>query len=526
MSAEVQPSLRIFDRKLVFDDLTAAVQEPGIPKRLSCSPEDWPIDIIFGTREEKVNSQTAAPQSGVLNRSLLVLGATLGGWAPPVPQSAMSHWVVLMVRGTKHYGCRACRFISGHPETWTGPTDPEPCVVFWKLVCELVSYGLCSTVSFIGISAGVDTVLSLVSSINDDSRTRGGEIQVRQVVLIAGVYHPEVFPKAWKILRRDGAGILVHHHEKDRLCPWPPAERFWEACRRECPTQLYVNVLRLVSHPLLDRKYHDVAKFLLARRSFWDALQWSPPDDNYHRLWSELALGRFTGERLYSGYDVMLEGKAHCMSLAFCALSAARRARVLSADPISWCANIAKGARAHLRPAVSKGAAALLDYFPEHLGLRQTWHRDVPFLLANSILDAVRCNPRSSTSSVFKAGWMDGLRIVHRVEWVVGPLALLRITFPEEANKGSKWADARWSHFLRVEPRHGSFQNSHLWPVSPAELQRDECDRAQRRHRAYFWPHHETTPAWQATPMGFEDHRGFEPNDFVTMRLCDGNGTP
>ena len=117
MSAEVQPPLRSFDRRLLFDELTAAVQKPGIPKRFSCSPEDWPIDIIFGTREQKDDSQTAAPRSGVLHRSLLVLGATLGGWAPPVPQSAMSHWVVLMVRGTKHYGCRACRFISGHPET-------------------------------------------------------------------------------------------------------------------------------------------------------------------------------------------------------------------------------------------------------------------------------------------------------------------------------------------------------------------------------------------------------------------------
>ena len=155
------------------------------------------MDIIFGTREEKDDSQTATPRNGVHQRSLLVLGATLGGWAPPVPPSAMRHWVVLMVRGTKHYGCRSCRFISGHPETWTGPTDSEPCVVFWALVCELMSYGLCSTVSFIGISAGVETLLSLVSSINDDRRTKGGEIQVRQVVLIAGVYHPEVFPKAW-----------------------------------------------------------------------------------------------------------------------------------------------------------------------------------------------------------------------------------------------------------------------------------------------------------------------------------------
>ena len=119
---------------------------------------------------------------------------------------------------------------------------------------------------------------------------------------------------------------------------------------------------------------------------------------------------------------------------------------------------------------------------------------------------------------------MEGLCIVHRVEWAVGPLALLRITFPPEANAGSKWADARWSHFLHVEPRHVSFQNSHRWPVTPTQLRQEECDRAQRRNRRYCWPHHDFTPAWRPIPAEFEDHRGFEPNDFITMLLCDGNG--
>ena len=109
---------------------------------------------------------------------------------------------------------------------------------------------------------------------------------------------------------------------------------------------------------------------------------------------------------------------------------------------------------------------------------------------------------------------------MHRIEWVVGPLALLRITFPPEAN-GSKWADARWSHFLRIDPRHPAFRNSHLWPVSPAQLLQELGDHEGGRRHHY--PQHEHSQAWLPIPLGFEDHRGFEPNDFISMRLCDGN---
>ena len=133
MIEEPANPLRNFNRRLLFDELTTAVRRPGIPKRLSCSFEDWPFDILFGTSDQR-EMPTATLEDGVANRSLLVLGANLGGWAPPVPKNAMSHWIVLMVRGTSHYGCRACRFISGHEETWTGPTASEPCVVFWRLV--------------------------------------------------------------------------------------------------------------------------------------------------------------------------------------------------------------------------------------------------------------------------------------------------------------------------------------------------------------------------------------------------------
>ena len=145
-------------------------------------------------------------------------------------------------------------------------------MVFWNLVRFLAGYRLRKEVSFIGISAGVDTVLSLVSNLDEDPRTRREGIRVQQVVLVAGVLHPTVFPAAWEILRQENAGVLVHHHEKDRLCPWEPAKRFWEECREQCPNNVYIHALRLVSHPLLDRKYHDVAKFLLARRQFWIAL--------------------------------------------------------------------------------------------------------------------------------------------------------------------------------------------------------------------------------------------------------------
>ena len=82
--------------------------------------------------------------------------------------------------------------------------------------------------------------------------------------------------------------------------------------------------------------------------------------------------------------------------------------------------------------------------------------------------------------------------MVHRIEWVVGPLALVRITFPEEAS-GSKWADARWTHFLHVDQRQDSFKDSHLWPVKPEQLEQDQRVSACRQVRRKPWARHEET---------------------------------
>ena len=70
--------LRNFNRRLLFDEFTAAFRRPGIPKRLSCSLEDWPFDILFGASDQR-EMPTATLEDGVANRSLLVFGASLGG---------------------------------------------------------------------------------------------------------------------------------------------------------------------------------------------------------------------------------------------------------------------------------------------------------------------------------------------------------------------------------------------------------------------------------------------------------------
>ena len=113
--------------------------------------------------------------------------------------------------------------------------------------------------------------------------------------------------------------------------------------------------------------------------------------------------------------------------------------------------------------------------------------------------------------------------MVHRIEWVVGPRALVRITFPEETS-GSKRADARWTHFLHVDQRQDSFKDSHLWPVKPDQWEQGQRVSARRQVRRKPWAHHEETTAWQPVPAEFEGNRGFEPNDFMAMRICDGSG--
>ena len=103
-------------------------------------------------------------------RSLLVLGAGLGGGAVKFPERYYTSFVVLILRHNGHYGFRKKRYIEGDATTWEGETDEVPCDFFWDICLLLIGMGMQPRMSCLGTSAGVDSILSVVATQTDDDR--------------------------------------------------------------------------------------------------------------------------------------------------------------------------------------------------------------------------------------------------------------------------------------------------------------------------------------------------------------------
>ncbi len=457
-------------------DLTRAAEKPGVPVNLHCACPEWPLDLLIGKRA----AGDAAGGSGcrrladdlvagaLEGKRLLVLGASLGNWIPPVPVHVLKTHVVLMLRSRSHYGCRQDLYQHGIAETWRGRTAAEPCSVFWAVVAALVQRGLGAEVSLLGTSAGVDAILSMLATRPQDETTKS--IRIRHVVCVAGVYHPTVFPEAAKVLRSERACVLVHHHALDKLCPWPEAGAFWRALAAEEGMQVYINVLSMGKSPLLENTYHNVSKFLLAQESFWHELQENAPQDFLLRC-AAAKLGCFhetLGRIADPGYDVDIEDKAHFLAFALCACTAADLSAGTSGSPREWVAGLGAFARSSRCSLYSKEYQALLQQFGDFTQVVDTSVRAIPALFLEGVLQAGH-GSRGRQTTVFKAGHMAGHRIAFSVHWQCGPLVLVQVTFPWEFN-ASKYADAMWSHALSVPRDCDEFRDARTWPLPRSDL--------------------------------------------------------
>ena len=126
--------------------------------------DDWPLEIC-------VSSKTNANQTLkdlLQGRMVIVMCSTLGNWSPRVPQFIADHCIVIYVKNCRRankYGFRACEFKWGDSTTWQNiETEAAPCGRFWKVVQYLYQhYEISTRLSFVGVSAGVDQALSLIS---------------------------------------------------------------------------------------------------------------------------------------------------------------------------------------------------------------------------------------------------------------------------------------------------------------------------------------------------------------------------
>jgi hypothetical protein len=143
--------------------LNRCYEDQGVPHTLD--KDDWPLELILYDATKASNSMEEA----LHDRRIVIVCSTLGNWCPALPLDVLAKVVVVCVHchvSRRRYGFRSCEFVNGVSSTWNNnETDLEACIRVWTVVDLLVQkYGARPKVSMIGVSAGVDQALSLVTS--------------------------------------------------------------------------------------------------------------------------------------------------------------------------------------------------------------------------------------------------------------------------------------------------------------------------------------------------------------------------
>ena len=182
-----------------FAECCQAFSPEARPHRIRCGLPEFPMDLVLVPSENdkqlleemqagSTNAQTVM-QEILSHRSLLVLGAGLGGGAVTLPDRYYPPYVVLILRPQGHYGFRKVRYIKGDESTWQGDTAAAPCVLFWNICSVLHLMGMQPLMRCLGTSAGVDSIPSVVATQTDEEIKR---FDILCFVAIAGAWHPEL----------------------------------------------------------------------------------------------------------------------------------------------------------------------------------------------------------------------------------------------------------------------------------------------------------------------------------------------
>ena len=101
---------------------------------------------------------------------ILIIGTPICGWksneAPYFPDDILKDFIVLFLDrnvGRLQYGSRLAKYKRGDEATWSGCTDRRAPQAAWDVIELLLSLGADPYISLMGISAGVDRILSLVA---------------------------------------------------------------------------------------------------------------------------------------------------------------------------------------------------------------------------------------------------------------------------------------------------------------------------------------------------------------------------
>ena len=209
-------------------DVTRALEKclakPSTPEVIDGHP--CPLRVMFmlaTTRGKSLEEQ-------LVGRRILFTCSALRGWQPPAPNFVQEDMVILQVLDNKEelrYGFRSVPYRVKCDESWeSNDTDEEAASRPLKLAELLVDKYDCSRdVSMLGVSAGVDIVLSICAS------PAGAGLSVKYITLIAGAYHPMLYGLASKRLYKDDTYVIVLNHIRDTRCPWERVGDEWKKCR-------------------------------------------------------------------------------------------------------------------------------------------------------------------------------------------------------------------------------------------------------------------------------------------------------
>jgi hypothetical protein len=261
---------------LVGDVMMAIfASSPHSPSHIPWSAPRWPLEVEW--RYLRQHGVAAGPQ----NRHILVVGSTLGGYSPHVPDSISCNTIILRLRNvqgrSQYYGYSSEPYQYGRAQTWQGDINNEACDGVILALCCLQVLGCKAQVDFLGISAGVHQILAVVSALCAHQSQKSSpllcRLEVRNIACISGAWHPTIYDGAKSLLTASGAMVVVHHHVCDTLCPWTPVKAFWEKVARESSTKnIHIIQLDQREHGLFQKTYHDTSWALLRCRCFWEMM--------------------------------------------------------------------------------------------------------------------------------------------------------------------------------------------------------------------------------------------------------------
>ena len=286
--------------------------------------DDWPLEMCISSGEKSPETL----MDFVRGRMVIVMCSTLGNWSPRVPQFMANQCIVIYVknhRKTTKYGLRACDFKWGDSSTWQNiETAAAPLGRFSKVVKYLYQYHHISTrLSFVGVSAGVDQALSLISF--KRWSTDYHLFSIHCLTAVAGAYHPNLYEDSLPVLLSNDTFVIVLHHSRDKYCGWQEVSPFWRRVQEQASEYKAACVYRILysfnQQHLVGPEFHDIGKFLFCQSDFWRYLIIDPDSRKlsaqYFQDASEKGLGTIKvslDKELLFGYDRVYDMKSHLLA--------------------------------------------------------------------------------------------------------------------------------------------------------------------------------------------------------------------